>query len=217
MSAHRFVTWLAAAAAFPSLAMATKISIDKNFGHLGKTVEEARKSELFTWFHLVETGRGPHGYSVIVRFQPSGPKFHDVAMVALEVESGSIKAATLHLSRGFIDGPDEAFARDIAASFLRNSLTVEDAARADHLIRQIGSDYRGQRPPIVHGSADHRVPQPLTPAYVVFLGHKVEAAWPLQHMDLHMINTRSGGDQLLIRVDLTRPDRRASSCGSRGR
>lgn len=152
-----------------------------------------------------------------MRFQPSGPKFHDVAMVSLEVESGFKKAATLRLSRAFIDGPDEAFARDIAASFLRNSLTIEDAARTDKLIRQIGDDYRGQRPPIMHGSADHNVPQPLTPAYEVFLGHGVDASWPLAHMDLHLINTHSSGDHLLIRVDLTRPARRASSCGSRGR
>jgi hypothetical protein len=209
--------WLTTAAAFSTLAMATKLTIDRNFGRLGETVEDARRTEMFTWFHLVETGREQHGYGVIVRFQPSGPKFHDVAMVSLEVESGGIKAATLRLSRAFIDGPDEAFARDIAVSFLGNALTTEDRSRADHLIRQIANDYRGQRPLIVHGSADREVPQPLTPAYEVFLGHGVDASWPLAHMDLHLINTHSGGDHLLIRVDLTRPARQASSCGSRGR
>jgi len=217
MSVQKFMRWLTTAAAFPSLAMATKLTIDRDFGRFGQTVEDARKTEMFTWFHLVETGREEHGYGVIVRFQPSGPKFHDVAIVSLEVESGCIKAATLHLSRAFIDGPDEAFARDIAASFLRNALTAEDRIHADNLIQQIANDYRGQRPLIVHGSADRKVPQPLTPAYEVFLGHCVDAPWPLEHMDLHLINTHSGGDHLLIRVDLTRPARRASSCGGRGR
>ena len=209
--------WCALAAFLPGLAMAAKVTTVYNFGHFGRSLEDAKKTEFFTFFNLVETGHDDHGGYQTMRFQPSGPKFHDLVTVTFETTAGNISAATLHVSRSFIDGPDEAFARDIAASFLDAALYDEGFSLPGNLIAQIRNDYRGKRTVIVNRDADRSVPQPLTPAYRVFLGESVQESLPLKHMDLTLMNTHSSGDQLLIRLELVRPDRRASTCGSGNR
>jgi hypothetical protein len=206
---------LCALAAFlPSLAMSTMVMKVYNFGNFGQSPAEARKTGFFTFFHLVETRHEDHGGYETIRYQPSGPKFHDLVTLTFETTAGRIKAVTLHLSRSFTDGPDEAFARDIAASFLDAALSNEDLSTPKDLIAQIRNDYRGKRTVIVNRDADRTVPQPLTPAYLVFLGQSVQESVSLKHMDLTLMNTHSGGDQLLIRAELVRPDRRTSPCGS---
>lgn len=207
--------WSTLAAMFPGLGMAVKVEILRDFGHLGQTIEDARKTGFFTWFHLEETARERRDDGEVVRFQPSGPKFHDLAMVSLETGEGTIRAATLRLSRSFIDGPEQAFARDIASSFLSATLFDDDMPLARDLTLQIARDYRGSRPLIYRAGTDRSVPQPFTAVYRVFLGQSVEASQSLAHMDLHLMNTRSGGDHLSIRVELARPLRRASSCNSK--
>jgi hypothetical protein len=206
--------WCALAVFLPGLAMATKLTTIYNFGHFGKSLEEARKTEFFTFFNLVESGRDDHGGYQTIRFQPSGPKFHDLVTVTFETNAGNISAATLHLSRSFIDGPDEAFARDIAASFLDAALNDEGFSFPGALIAQIRNDYRGKRTVIVNRDADRTVPQPPAPAYLVFLGQTVQETVSLKHMDLTMMNTRSGGGELLVRVELVHPERRPSPCGT---
>ena len=218
MNIRKFLRWVAAAAAIPGIGMATKVAMVRQFGQFGSTIEQARKTEFFSWFHLEETAREPRGGTQeVVRFQPSGPKFHDLAIVSFEMNGGSIDAVTMQLSRSFIAGSEEAFARDIAASFLRTALPAEDKFEADDLIRQISNDYRGSRTVILQKSADRTFPQTPTPLYEVFLGRGVEARQSLKHVDLRFTNTRSGGEHLLIRVDLARPDRIASPCGTLGR
>jgi hypothetical protein len=204
----------ALAAFLPCLAMATMVMKVYNFGQFGQSLAEAKKTEFFTFFHLVETGREDHGSYETIRCQPSGPKFHDLVTLTFETAAGHIKAATLHLSRSFIDGPDEAFARDIAASFLDAALYNEGFSSPGDLIAQIRNDYRGKRTVVVNRDSGRTVPQPLTPAYLVFLGQSVQESVSLKHMDLTLMNTHSGGDQILFRVELVRPDRRASPCGS---
>jgi hypothetical protein len=206
--------WCALAAFLPGLAMAAKVTTVYNFGQFGQSPVEAEKTEFFTFFHLVKTGHDDHGGYETFRYQPSGPKFHDLVTLTFETTAGRIKAATLHLSRSFIDGPDEIFARDIAASFLDAALYDEGFSLPGNLIAQIRNDYRGKRTVIVNRDTDRTVPQPPTPAYLVFLGQSVQESVSLKHMDLTLMNTHSGGDQLLIRAELVRPDRRASSCGS---
>lgn len=137
--------------------------------------------------------------------------------MSFETNGDSIEAVTLRLSRSFIEGPDEPFARDIAASFLRTALPSEDKLEADDLIRQISNDYRGSKTMMIHRDVDRAFPQAPTPLYETFLGHSVEGEQSFKHMDVRFINTQSGGDHLLIRIDLARPDRIASPCGAPGR
>ena len=212
-----FVKHAALAALLPGLGMATKLITIYNFGRFGQSLDEAKKTDLFTFFHLVETGRESHGSYETVRFQPSGPHFHDLVTLAVETASGHIQAAALHLSRSFIDGPEEVFARDMAASFLDSVLSNEGVLGKQDLIAQIRDGYSGKRPVVVNRDADRKVPQPLTPEYLVFLGQSVQESASLKHMDLSLMNTNAGGGQLLIRVEIARPQRRASPCGSRGR
>src|SRR5947209_15745185 len=86
------------------------------------TLEDERKSEFFTFFHLqpscepspADLGRSWHC------FRPSGPKFEALVEVAvLAGESGRVVRSRLGLARTFINRrADGVFARDIAKSFL---------------------------------------------------------------------------------------------------
>jgi hypothetical protein len=163
-------------------------------------VEEARQTGFFLWFHLEETARHQNGPGTVLRFQPSGDKFHDLASVWFETANGAITAVTLRLARSFIDGPDEAFARDMASAFLRNALPEEDRAQAYDLIEQIANDYRGARPLIVHANAVRGVPQPFTPAYRVFLGETNQCCERLGAAELTLVNAAAGRPHLAIRV-----------------
>src|SRR5579885_720421 len=108
MNIQKFLRWMAAAVAIPGTAVATKVVFVRQFGQFGSTLEQARKTEFFSWFHLEETGREPRGGTQeVIRFQPSGPKFHDLAIVSFETNDATIDAVTLRLERSFIDGRDE--------------------------------------------------------------------------------------------------------------
>ena len=217
MKPSNVLKWPIAILLLPALAMATKVTTVHKFGAFGDSIENAEKTDFFTFFHLVETGRAETGGCETIRFQPSGPQFHDLVTLNVEIVSGHIGAATLHLKRSFIDSHDEAFARDIAASFLDHALADETAVEARNLIGQIRKDYRGEVMVISGPGADRKVPLPITPEYMAFLGQRVQESGSFQHMDISLINTNAQGRELLMRVELARPKRIASPCGTLGR
>jgi len=72
MNIRKFLRWMAAAAAIPGIGMATKVATVREFGQFGSTLDQARQTGFFSWFHLTETGREPRGGTQeVVRFQPS--------------------------------------------------------------------------------------------------------------------------------------------------
>ena len=100
-------------------------------GHLGSTVEDAKKTDLFTFFHLKETGR-----DTMVHYRPSGTDFHDLAEVNLAVAGDSLTGARLSLARSFVSGPNVVFAKDLMVSFLSTALTDRDLGILKPLITQ---------------------------------------------------------------------------------
>jgi hypothetical protein len=107
--------------------------------------------------------------------------------------------------------------RDIAASFLDSALFADDRAEANDLVLQIRNDYRGRRV-VGRGDKEIGLPQAPTPEYKVFLGQSVEASKALKHMNLHVVNRQGySGRELVIRVELARPNRRAPSDDETGR
>ena len=201
MKLSNFIKWPAAIALLPCLAMATTTH---RFGAFGDTLEDAKKTDFFKFFHMAETGRADAGGCETIRFQPSGPQFHDLVILNVEVVGGHIGAATLHLKRSFIDSHDEAFARDIAASFLGHALSDETDTEARNLIAQIRNDYRGEVMVISGPGADRKVPLPLTPEYMVFLGQSVQGNGSFNYMDISLTNTTTRGRELQIRVEPAR-------------
>ena len=93
---------------------------------IGAELKAALDQEFFRWFHLeryeppqaLADERTWHG------FRPSGEKFQAVVTVNLETDAADrIIDTKLCLDRAFVEHPkDGAFARDIAAGFLRWAL-----------------------------------------------------------------------------------------------
>ncbi len=134
-------------------------------------------AEFFTWFHLEPDG-GPasEGDGIRHRFRPAGEAFR--ALVGLDVTvdaADAIRSARLCLDRSFVNGPQDAFARDIARSFLMWILDDAAQAQAAPLIANIGS-FAAANGPVITA---HPLPQPPvdpTDAYAVFTGDD-DAAW----------------------------------------
>ena len=108
-------------------------------GDLGETLEQARKTEFFRWFHLEETGRTAAEAGTVVHFKPSAEKFRKLVTLNLTVDSRErLVGAELVLSRSFIDsGRDGIFARDIAKSFLRVVTPASELGSISGLIGEI--------------------------------------------------------------------------------
>jgi hypothetical protein len=92
-------------------------------GLVGQPLAAAKASELFTWFHMEQTGERPCGGGRFIGFRPSGEQFRPLASIGVATDArGVVAAMTLTLDRGFIDDPaNGVFARDIAKSFLRGA------------------------------------------------------------------------------------------------
>src|ERR1700721_1436239 len=88
------------------------------FGSMGQTLESARKTDFFGWFHLEEVERRQERPGEVVSFRSSGPKFHDLCYLdVLSAASGEMVRMELVLRRTFIESRDAAFAQDLVKSF----------------------------------------------------------------------------------------------------
>jgi hypothetical protein len=118
------------------------------FGSMGTTLETARKTGFFQWFHMAETDRRQEESGEVVRFRPSGDKFHDLCFLdVLLAPAGEFVRMELVVKRSFIDGADSLFAQDLVNSFLHAALP--DACRniLEDFITEINTPAGdGQRP-----------------------------------------------------------------------
>jgi hypothetical protein len=153
------------------------------FGRMGTTIEQARKTDFFQFFNLEPTGETKLGDKKITVFQPSGAKFHDLALVNMTTEGkGNMVGAELVLQRSFVDSSsDGIFARDIAKSFLRDAVNADDLGKVDGLAREIDQLTDSGLPVILHSDAVKPRPGgPPSDGYRVYQGRKdaVELALP---------------------------------------
>jgi hypothetical protein len=90
-----------------------------SFGSMGHLLATAQQNEFFQWFHMEETERRPEEPGMLVRFRPSGEKFHEVCYLdILSASGGEMVRMELVVQRIFIDGTDRLFAQDLVKSFL---------------------------------------------------------------------------------------------------
>jgi hypothetical protein len=108
-----------------------------SFGSMGTTLQTARETGFFQWFHLVETERRAEEPGEIVRFRPSGEKFRDLCYLdILMAPDGQLVRMELVVRRTFIDGRDSVFAQDLIKSFLKATLPMA--------CQQVLSDFMGE-------------------------------------------------------------------------
>ena len=148
---------------------ASAASADTTF--IGMTVEQALKTDFFTFFHLEKSGeRGGK-----IEFKPSGERFHDLVTVSVGLgDKSHIGSMELIMKRSFVDDKSNgAYARDIAGSFLRGALTASELKTNAALIEWI-SCLQGYN---VLTAQDIKTPGSKQPdTYLVYLGNKQKAA-----------------------------------------
>ena len=169
-------------------------------GFLNQPLAEVQKTGFFTWFHLGETRReaGSGGLQKIV-FQPTGDKFHDLAIVTITINSQSlIQRVELALKRTFISGGNGVFAADIAKSFIQDAPPRDDAGALSTLADEIQYRARSSQTVIVGpGYKPPRLPDPPTREYQTYAGDRASASKKLAHCKFEIINEHPpGGDQL---------------------
>lgn len=164
-------------------------------GLLWKSIEDAQQTEFFRWFQLVETSRAKgKGGRIVVRFRPSGEKFHDLVAVDAAVDRHIIMSIDLLLARSFIDDArDGIFARDIAKSLLRAAPPDADRAALSGMANEIefAHDYPlivgpGYRPPAL--------PPHPSPGFQTYLGRRdsYEQAFSESRLRLEQIHDDVG-------------------------
>lgn len=135
---------------------------------LGARLEDAKKTDFFTFFHLEETARGP-GH---VDFRPKGPMFRrHVQVRVVPGPDGTIRELHLALDRDFVDEPMSGiFARDLAKSFLRFAVPGADLPGVEALADEI--ELPKEMPGYETATTRPRPPAPSTPSpgYGVYLG-----------------------------------------------
>jgi hypothetical protein len=164
------------------------------FSGFGNTLDNAKKTDFFQFFHLEQTGESSVKDGKTIVFQPSGEKFHDLVRVYMTVDSkGLIQGASLELSRSFVDSPqDGIYARDIAKSFLSGAIEPQDLDRVNNLIIEIGQPIGTDRPVIAHPDSVHKPDGPPSMGYRVYLGKENLLELPLPHgQTLRMENPAS--------------------------
>ena len=89
------------------------------FGKMGRTMETARQTGFFQWFHMVQDEQTAEEPGRLTHFRPEGRKFHDLCFLdALEALDGRLVQLELVVSRRFIESRDWPFAQDLVKSFL---------------------------------------------------------------------------------------------------
>lgn len=174
------------------------------FHHFGDTRHAAEQSRFFRWFTLLPAGdEAATPTRRTVPYRPEGPAFHASTEVVLTLdESDRLRGLELRLARIFIDYPrDGLFARDIAKSLLRDSLTGENASVLDSLINEIEFTRDLTVPVLTARTAEVVLPAEPTPGFLVFLGRRGRYEVPLRELTLIMENyVREGAPWLRMAV-----------------
>jgi hypothetical protein len=175
-------------------------------GFLTQPLAEIQKSGFFNWFELGETAREPVAQGGNrINFQPTGDKFHDLALVAITVNSAAaIQRMDLVLQRSFIDSPgDGMFASDIAKSFVADVPPLDDGEALSILASEIQYRAKSSRPVIVGpGYSAPELPDPPTAAYETFAGQRRQHSRKLSHC-VFSIENEAGAGAAQLRISFS--------------
>jgi hypothetical protein len=192
------------------------------FGSFGDSLDDAVRTEFFSFFHLVEDGRDTYAdETAVVRFRPGGEYRPFTACgISTRVE-GLMDRMALTVDGAFIDSPEIwRLARDITRSFIRDALAHQsDFEQVQEIIRdllyrpQIGAKrapvtreeitaaiYRGERVIVRRGSgsdAPGELPPVVSRGFAVYTGDRDAFIRDLVATRLTMRNSPVGGRRVL--------------------
>jgi hypothetical protein len=172
-----------------------------SFGGFGTSMDQAGKTDFFTWFHLQQTGEEQTAQGTIIVFKPSGKQFRD--LVTMKVTTGPDRAITgmeLMLSRAFVDSKkDGIFARDIAKSLLRTAFATGADQEILDLADQIEYLGTSSQTIILHASRKPpQLPATPTPRYLTYLGQQQSYEHAAAGKTLRLKNATIDGEKALV-------------------
>ena len=170
----------------------------------GMTVDDAKKSDFFTSFHLEQDGAGiPEQQRTILRFRPEAEALRNLVEVKVTLDAKQrIAGMGLELARSLIDDKQNGvLARDMAKSMLRSMVPEQDTRNTTDLMREIEF---GDDPSETAAPSSGKRPELPTHGYQTFLGKRASFEQSLEFTNIALrneINTR-GTEVLLITVFL---------------
>jgi hypothetical protein len=174
------------------------------FGALGDSLDSAKQTHFFRWFHLEPIGSGKDAMgNEVIEFRPSGEKFHNLVSLKVTCDAdGRMLALALVLDREFLDSPqDGVFAADCAKSFLLAATPGEDLPKIKGLADEIesGSFRRSEKPVIMRASMPRpSLPEQPSPGYATYLGRRDEWGLPLAGAQLRLSDGDLDGGHVLV-------------------
>ena len=178
------------------------------FGSFGGNLEQTKKTEFFSWFHLQQTDSKSQNGKQVVSFKPSGPKFHHLVTVNITTAAGEgLQAVELVLCRSFIDSPREGvFARDIAKSFLLTGLAAPRDPAITDLINEIQYQDTSGALVLRHKAVKTpKLPASPTPGYRTYLGRQPGYEHRVPGFLVRLENTAREGVSVLVVTIGSRP------------
>ena len=172
-----------------------------SFGGFGDSLDQARKTDFFTWFHLEKAGEEKTAQATVTTFKPSGEKFHDLAAFRVTTApAGGLIGVQLTISRAFVDSrKDGIFARDIAKSLLRTVFAGGSDPEVQDLANEI--EYlnpSGERLIIHESRKPPKLPAEPSPGYLTYLGQRESYEYEVGGKMLKLENASVAGEKVLI-------------------
>lgn len=152
---------------------------------LGRTLDDVRGEDFWTYFQLQPTNPGePIAANSQVRFRTTAARFAPRVLVTVALDGEKlIRTMEISLTREFVDDPQVGvFAADIAKSFLQAALPADDLPDMQGLVNEI---WRRNAPS-----------QPTEP-YLVYLGRSPSFDRTLEACTVRL---RNADDQLVITI-----------------
>jgi hypothetical protein len=174
-------------------------------GFLYQPLAEVEKSGFFNWFNLAETARAPAGANLTrIDFRPTGPKFHNLALVQVTTDSkSSIVRIDLVLKRSFIESAGNGiFARDIAKSFV---LDAPPQAKDDAYLRTLADEIQYKATsshPVIVGPnfKPPALPEPPSAGYQTFTGKRKAERMKFENCIFETRNERDAAGDNALRI-----------------
>jgi len=159
---------------------------------------EAKKTDVFTWFHLVESGPEKDATGRRVVFHPEGKAFRKLVTVKVTLDSQDrVDAIDLLLARSFVnDKKQGVFASDIAKSLLLSAIPNSDQPAIKVLTDEIQSNEKSDAT-VLSAEPGAETPYKASPGYLTYLGKRYLYTQDLTGSTLRMENLKQDDTDLL--------------------
>ena len=195
---------------------------EPTFGSLGDSLDDAVRTEFFSWFGLLEDDRDLHpDGTAVVRFKSPGDHYHQWTTCRISIQGNQVmNEIALSVDSAFIDSTEIWHrARDMTRSFISAALVNRsDADQVQEIIRDLlyrpqagakrapanaeevkAAIYRGERVIVRRGGSGDipQLPLVVSRGFAVYIGDRPLFARDLSNTRFRMQNLQINGMRML--------------------